>query len=76
MISASVTPSVAVVHYPEGAGHATRMLAIANALEERGADVSFGGGGAGTEFVSLNGYDAVEPTTVDFIDTFQDGSLW
>jgi hypothetical protein len=72
----STAPSVAVVHYPEGAGHATRMLAIADALEEAGADVSFGGGGAGTEFVALNGYDAVEPTTVDFIDTYQDGSLW
>ena len=72
----STTPSIAVIRYPEGAGHATRMLAIANALEASGADVSFGGGGAGTEFVALNGYDAVEPTTVDFIDTYQDGSLW
>ena len=72
----STTPNVAVIHYPEGAGHATRMLAIANALEEEGANVSFGGGGAGTEFVALNGYDAVEPTTVDFIDTYQEGSLW
>lgn len=72
----SDTPSVAVIRYPEGAGHATRMLAIANALEARGADVSFGGGGAGTEFVELNGYDSIEPTTVDFIDTYQDGSLW
>jgi len=52
------------------------MLAIANELEAEGADVSFGGGGAGAEFVALNGYDAVEPTTVDFIDTYQDGSLW
>lgn len=72
----SASPNIAVIHYPEGAGHATRMLAIADALEDSGADVSFGGGGAGTEFVALNGYEAVEPTTVDFIDTYQDGSIW
>jgi hypothetical protein len=69
------SPDVAVVHYPEGAGHATRMLAVADALETAGADVSFAGGGAGTEFVALNGYDAFEPTAVDYIDTYQGGSL-
>ena len=69
------SPNVAVVHYPEGAGHATRMLAVADALEDAGADVSFAGGGAGTEFVALNGYDAFEPTPVDYIDTYQGGSL-
>ena len=67
--------TVAVAHYPEGAGHATRMLAIANALEARGAEVLMAGGGAGSEFVSLNGYDAFEPRTVDYIDTYQGGSL-
>jgi hypothetical protein len=70
------TPSIAVIHYPEGVGHATRMVAIANALKTRGADVAVGGGGAGTEFAALNGYDVIEPTPVDFIDTYQDGSLW
>jgi len=69
------SPNVAVVHYPEGAGHATRMLAVADALETAGADVSFAGGGAGTEFVALNGYDAFEPTAVDYIDSYQGGSL-
>ena len=63
------SPNVAVVHYPEGAGHATRMLAVADAFETAAADVSFAGGGAGTEFVALNGYDASEPTAVDYIDT-------
>jgi UDP-N-acetylglucosamine:LPS N-acetylglucosamine transferase len=67
--------TIAVAHYPEGAGHATRMLAIANAFEDAGAEVLMAGGGAGTEFVSLNGYDEFEPTTVDYIDTYQDGSL-
>ncbi|WP_193570239.1 MULTISPECIES: glycosyltransferase [Halorussus] len=51
------------------------MLAIANALRDRGAEVLLAGGGAGTEFVSLHGYDEFEPTTVDYIDTYQGGSL-
>jgi len=67
--------TVAVAHYPEGAGHATRMLAIAEALDSSGAEVLMAGGGAGTEFVSLNGYDEFEPTTVDYIDSYQSGSL-
>ena len=67
--------TIAVAHYPEGAGHATRMLAIANELERAGAEVLLAGGGAGARFVALNGYDAFEPTNVDFIDSYQDGSL-
>jgi len=69
-------PTVAVAHYPEGAGHATRMLAVADAIEDRGGAVRMAGGGAGTEFVALNGYDEFEPTTVDYIDSYQGGSLW
>jgi len=51
------------------------MLAIAEALESSGAEVLMAGGGAGTEFVALNGYDEFEPTTVDYIDTYQSGSF-
>jgi len=69
-------PTVAVAHYPEGAGHATRMLAIADAVEDAGGRVRMAGGGAGTEFVGLNGYDAFEPTVVDFIDTYQGTAPW
>jgi len=69
-------PTVAVAHYPEGAGHATRMLAVADAIADAGATVRMAGGGAGTEFVALNGYDEFEPTNVDFIDTYQGGSTW
>jgi hypothetical protein len=68
-------PTIAVAHYPEGAGHATRMLAIADELAARGATVRMAGGGAGSRFVALNGYDAFEPTNVDFIDTVQDGTV-
>ena len=66
-------PHVAVAHYPEGAGHATRMLAVARALESRGASVSLAGGGPGAKFIDLHGYDQFEPATVDYIDDFQDG---
>ncbi|WP_435099509.1 glycosyltransferase [Halarchaeum sp. P4] len=67
---------VAVAHYPEGAGHATRMLAVARALEARGATVSLAGGGPGKRFVDLLGYDEYVPTPVDFIGDYQeDGGL-
>lgn len=64
---------IAVVHYPEGAGHATRMLAVARGFERRDVSVSIAGGGPGTQFVELNGYDPYEPTLVDFIDSYQYG---
>jgi len=68
--------TVAVVHYPEGAGHATRMLAIARELEARGATVELAGGGPGERFVELLGYEEYVPTVVDFIGDYQgEGSL-
>ncbi|UPM42270.1 glycosyltransferase [Halocatena salina] len=68
-------PTIAVAHYPEGAGHATRMLAVGTELEKLGANVLMAGGGNGSEFVKLNGYDEFEPTTVNYIDTYQGGSM-
>ncbi|GAA0646761.1 glycosyltransferase [Salarchaeum japonicum] len=64
---------VAVAHYPEGAGHATRMLAVTRELEARGARVSLAGGGPGERFADLLGYDEYVPTRVDFIGDYQDG---
>src|SRR6056297_3606597 len=66
-------PEVAVAHYPEGAGHATRMLAVAKALEARGATVRLAGGGPGKRFVELNGYEEYVPAVVDYIGDYQDG---
>ena len=66
-------PAVAVVHYPEGGGHATRMLAVARGFERRGVAVSMAGGGPGTRFLERNGYDPYEPTVVDFIGSYQYG---
>ncbi|RJT00799.1 glycosyltransferase [Halococcus sp. IIIV-5B] len=68
-------PTVAVAYYPEGAGHATRMLAVAAALEARGAQVTLAGGGPGARFVEHNDYDQFEPAGVDFIGDYQGGSL-
>ncbi|MFB6072932.1 MAG: glycosyltransferase [Halobacterium sp.] len=65
--------TVAVVHYPEGAGHATRMLAVARELEARGATVELAGGGPGERFVELLGYEEYVPTVVDFIGDYQGG---
>jgi len=62
---------VALAHYPEGAGHATRVMAVARALERRGATVSLAGGGPGRRFYDLNGYDPAEPTCVDYVGDFQ-----
>jgi UDP:flavonoid glycosyltransferase YjiC (YdhE family) len=70
-----MTSTVAVAHYPEGAGHATRMLAVARALEARGATVTLAGGGPGARFIDRNGYDQFEPAAVDFIGDYQGGSL-
>jgi hypothetical protein len=49
------------------------MLAVAQALEDGGASVCLAGGGPGSKFIALNGYDQYEPATVDYIDDFQDG---
>lgn len=67
------TPTVAVAHHCEGAGHATRMLAVVEELEAAGYEVVIAGGGPGAKFVEANGYDEYEPPTVDFIDDFQGG---
>lgn len=66
---------IAVAHYPEGAGHATRMLAVGRELEAAGHDIVIGGGGPGARFVELNGYDEFRPATVDYVDSYQNRSL-
>ncbi len=66
-----MAPSVIVTHYPEGAGHATRMMAVAQALEDRGLSVTLGGGGHGKHFYELGGFDGKNLTEVDYIGDFQ-----
>jgi hypothetical protein len=63
--------TVAVAYYPEGAGHATRMLAVAKSLEAHGLGVALAGGGPGAQYVECNGYEQFSPTAVDFIADYQ-----
>jgi len=69
-----VTGKVAVGHYCEGAGHATRMLAIAEALADRGYAFEISGGGPREPFVEANGYTERDLPEVDFIGGYQGGS--
>ncbi|MFB6115736.1 MAG: glycosyltransferase [Candidatus Nanohalobium sp.] len=66
---------VAIAHYCEGAGHGTRMLAVAEAVEEKGHDVVIGGGGPGAKFVEINGFDEFRPQEVNYIDDYQNRGL-
>lgn len=67
---------IAVAHYCEGAGHASRMLAVAGALEDAGYETTMAGGGPGQVFVERNGYEEHDPQQVDFVEAFQRGRLW
>jgi UDP:flavonoid glycosyltransferase YjiC (YdhE family) len=67
--------TVAVAHYPEGAGHATRMLAVAQAFEDAGTEVVLAGGGHGSRFIEHNGYEVFRAAPVDYIGDYQQGSL-
>lgn len=69
-----MSPHVAVAHYPEGAGHATRMMAIARVLEQRGATVTLAGGGSGRRFYGPNGYAVTEMPSLNYVRDFQDAS--
>lgn len=66
-----MTLQVVVTHYPEGAGHATRMMAVARALERRGVEVSLAGGGPGRRLYEPNGFTGYEPPEVDYIGDYQ-----
>lgn len=66
-----MTNTIAIAHYCEGAGHATRMLGVAEQLVDRGHEVALAGGGPGRHFVELNGYSEPTMATVDFVRGFQ-----
>ncbi len=68
-------PKVAVAHYCEGAGHATRMLAVVEELEAAGYETVLAGGGPGTKFVEATGYTEYAPLDVDFVGDYQGGGL-
>lgn len=67
-----MAPDIVVSHYPEGTGHATRMMAVARCLEDRGATVTLAGGGPGTRLYDVVGYEGRELTRVDYVEDFQE----
>ena len=68
---ATVSAHVAVVHYPEGAGHATRMMGVARELDRRGATVALAGGGDGRRLYEPNDYEVYEPPRVNYVEEYQ-----
>lgn len=62
---------VAVTHWSEGAGHASRMLAIAYKLRDEDTDVLMAGGGPGAMFVNMNGFNEFEASTTGWTDKQQ-----
>lgn len=59
---------VAIAHFCEGAGHASRLLGVASCLEGYDdVDIEIAGGGPGAKFVEMNGFKEYEPTGIDFI---------
>lgn len=68
---------IGIIHYCEGAGHAMRMLAIAEELEERGFSTKITGGGPGEKFVELNRGSNYSPAEIDIYELFNEkGVLW
>ena len=57
-------PTVGIVYWCDGAGHAARAIPVAKEFEARGCDVAMAGGGQGKRFVELNGFKHPDLTTV------------
>jgi hypothetical protein len=56
-----------ILHYAgDGAGHAMRMLAVAQKLEKKGFEVRITGGGPGRKFLRLNGRSDFSPVNIHF----------
>lgn len=59
---------IGFVYWCEGAGHATRNLAVASECRSRGAEVVMTGGGPGKKFVEMNGFEDPVPEEVTFTE--------
>lgn len=70
-----MSTKIAIAHYCEGAGHATRMLAVAEGIAAAGYETVIAGGGPGKKFVEQNGREEYDPREVDFIGGYQGGNL-
>lgn len=65
----------AVMYHCEGSGHAMKMLAIAQQLEEQEIEVEITGGGKGEKFIELNGRDTFSPATIHYTSKYYDEGL-
>lgn len=65
----------AVMHHCEGSGHAMKMLAIAQKLEEEGVEVEITGGGKGEKFLELNGREPFSPATIHYTSKYYEEGL-
>lgn len=55
---------VGFVYWCDGAGHAARAIPVLKELESRGIDVAVAGGGPGSSFVEINGFEQPNLTHV------------
>lgn len=61
---------------PEGAGHASRSIAIANELRGRDAEIWFAGSGKGLEFVKANEFPYFEVPDLKFHKHIMEENYW
>jgi hypothetical protein len=52
-----VADKIALVYWPDTTGHAARSIPIAKEVESRGHDLIMAGGGFGSRFVEMNGFE-------------------
>lgn len=66
---------VGIVYYGgDGAGHAMRMMAVAQQIEDRGLTVEMTGGGPGERFLRINDKSHFSPSNLHFVDKIEEGS--
>ncbi len=52
-----MSEKVAIVYWCDGAGHAARAIPVAKEVKSRGNDLAIAGGGPGSMFVDMNGFE-------------------
>lgn len=65
----------AVIHHCEGSGHAMKMLAVAQKLEDKEIEVEITGGGAGEKFLELNDRETYSPSTIHYTNKYYEQGL-
>ncbi len=62
---------VGIIYHCEGAGHAMRMLAIAERLDDKGVDIEMTGGGPGERFLEMRDLSDYTPTVTNMRGRFE-----